>query len=627
MTLPVPKLDTTDFEQLVETARSLIPRYAPGWTDHNLHDPGMTLIDLLAFVVDQQVYRAGFVGDRHLRAFAALLGERPRGPSAAEGLIWPGSPLSTSWQLSRGTSVECTRQPEVPFVLSHDHYLSDSRLERALLVRDGVEVPLTGSRSRYRASVALAPARPGGIATLVLHFDRALWALDAPDGVALSVGFALDANPSALARPSSAFGPLVFEYRVRGGDWLELDLIGDTTDGLARTGVVRLRSPGVFAAGPSSLRLRLDRPAAPVAPQLQRTSLNVLSAIQLDLQSGSVVGRGTGLPDQSLALDTRRLLDARDGWGLEISVPEGGAPVPWSPVPDFSRSGPSDRHYVREPRRILFGNGVNGRNPPLGAQILRGPLAQTLGREGNLRAGLAWGVPGIEGLPKVYGENPVAMAGGAEAWDGERLLEAARVAATARCAHVTNRDLIEGATGLPGFALARAEVLAGFDRRLPARVTKGVRTLVVLPDREPRTPPSPVPPAYTQSVRAALEPHRILGERLLVQAPRYRHVALHVTLIVRAGAVVPDTIQAVAERLGARFWDVRRISEVEPWPLGRRVTCGEVQALAAGVDDVAAVTSCRIGRVGEPAGSEPIELARDEIAIALSEAIQIEARA
>ena len=61
--IPVPNLDSIAFDALVEEGRALIPRYAPDWTDHNLHDPGITLLDLLAWIVDQQVYRIGAVGD------------------------------------------------------------------------------------------------------------------------------------------------------------------------------------------------------------------------------------------------------------------------------------------------------------------------------------------------------------------------------------------------------------------------------------------------------------------------------------------------------------------------------------------------------------------------------------
>jgi hypothetical protein len=46
MSLPIPDLDDKTFEELVEEAKKLIPLYAPEWTDHNLHDPGITFIEL-----------------------------------------------------------------------------------------------------------------------------------------------------------------------------------------------------------------------------------------------------------------------------------------------------------------------------------------------------------------------------------------------------------------------------------------------------------------------------------------------------------------------------------------------------------------------------------------------------
>ena len=49
-------LDTTDFKELVELGRSMIPTVAPGWTDHNVHDPGVMLMELVAWVADAEVY-------------------------------------------------------------------------------------------------------------------------------------------------------------------------------------------------------------------------------------------------------------------------------------------------------------------------------------------------------------------------------------------------------------------------------------------------------------------------------------------------------------------------------------------------------------------------------------------
>jgi hypothetical protein len=83
MPLPLPNLDTRRWTDLVDEARALIPRYAPSWTDHNIHDPGITLIELLAWLVEQDIYRVNRVPDRHRRKFLALAGFAPRPPRPA----------------------------------------------------------------------------------------------------------------------------------------------------------------------------------------------------------------------------------------------------------------------------------------------------------------------------------------------------------------------------------------------------------------------------------------------------------------------------------------------------------------------------------------------------------------
>jgi len=52
MPLPDPQLDDRRFQDLVNEAKSLIPRYCPEWTDHNVSDPGVTLIELFAWMTD-----------------------------------------------------------------------------------------------------------------------------------------------------------------------------------------------------------------------------------------------------------------------------------------------------------------------------------------------------------------------------------------------------------------------------------------------------------------------------------------------------------------------------------------------------------------------------------------------
>ncbi len=51
----------------------MLPRYAPGWTNHNPSDPGITLVELLAYVAEQLMYRLNRVTRETKIRFAQLL--------------------------------------------------------------------------------------------------------------------------------------------------------------------------------------------------------------------------------------------------------------------------------------------------------------------------------------------------------------------------------------------------------------------------------------------------------------------------------------------------------------------------------------------------------------------------
>jgi hypothetical protein len=71
--IPLPNLDDRTFADLVEEARATIPGLAPGWTDHNPADPGMTLVELFAWMAEVMVYRTNRIPDANRRVFAKLL--------------------------------------------------------------------------------------------------------------------------------------------------------------------------------------------------------------------------------------------------------------------------------------------------------------------------------------------------------------------------------------------------------------------------------------------------------------------------------------------------------------------------------------------------------------------------
>src|SRR5437763_7591257 len=95
-----PNLFERRFQDLVEIGHARLPALAPEWTDHNAHDPGITLMELLAWVAEAQLYSLGHMRRDERVAYAALLGVAPGGTQGARGLIWPdrsdpSSPVTT----------------------------------------------------------------------------------------------------------------------------------------------------------------------------------------------------------------------------------------------------------------------------------------------------------------------------------------------------------------------------------------------------------------------------------------------------------------------------------------------------------------------------------------------------
>ena len=125
MTLPVPNLDDRGFQDLVDEAKRLVQLRNPEWTDHNVSDPGVTLIESFAYLVDQLIFRLNQVPDLHYVKFLDLLGERMIPPAAAIAPVefWLSIAQDTDIQVPRGTEVSTIRasvEPPTIFTTTED---------------------------------------------------------------------------------------------------------------------------------------------------------------------------------------------------------------------------------------------------------------------------------------------------------------------------------------------------------------------------------------------------------------------------------------------------------------------------------------------------------------------------
>ena len=82
--LPKPNLDDRTYKDLVDECILRIPRYCPEWSNHNPADPGITLVELFAWLTDQMLWRFNQVPFRQYIAFLELLGIRLASPQPAK---------------------------------------------------------------------------------------------------------------------------------------------------------------------------------------------------------------------------------------------------------------------------------------------------------------------------------------------------------------------------------------------------------------------------------------------------------------------------------------------------------------------------------------------------------------
>jgi hypothetical protein len=107
MPLPLPNLDDRRWQDLTQEAVALIPRYAPQWTDFNTHDPGITLLELFAWLSESLIYRLNLVPDRFKWKFLSLIGFRRRGPQPSYTvLMFQPIPAGVQLELPKGAQFQ-----------------------------------------------------------------------------------------------------------------------------------------------------------------------------------------------------------------------------------------------------------------------------------------------------------------------------------------------------------------------------------------------------------------------------------------------------------------------------------------------------------------------------------------
>ena len=130
--LPQVRFDTDQFRDLIEEYRTLIAGIYPEWTDYNYHDPGMTFLELFAWMKENQQFHMEQLGDAHYEAFFRLLGFEREGRRPA-GILAMGKPEG-EWSIPAGARFQTGG---IIFETVEEETLTDALTEAVHVGKDG----------------------------------------------------------------------------------------------------------------------------------------------------------------------------------------------------------------------------------------------------------------------------------------------------------------------------------------------------------------------------------------------------------------------------------------------------------------------------------------------------------
>lgn len=144
--LPVPKLDNRTFQEMIREATKRIPRLYDTWTDENVHDPGITMLEMLTWLVEMQQFYIDQISERHERKFLKLMGEVPRPVRQASVMVTFDVPEEKGI-IPQGTKL---RARDEVFETTESMLVSPMNLER-IIVRTNEEANDYTSSNDYAA--------------------------------------------------------------------------------------------------------------------------------------------------------------------------------------------------------------------------------------------------------------------------------------------------------------------------------------------------------------------------------------------------------------------------------------------------------------------------------------------
>src|SRR5829696_4438200 len=244
MRLPEVDLDDRRFQDLVNEARLKIAQSCPEWTEHNVSDPGVTLIELFAWMTETLIYRVNRIPEKLHVALLDLVGIRLDPPSAArtELRFRLAAPPEEPVEIIAGTAevgtLRTASEEAIVFQTDEDFVIPAARPRAYVIERSGTpkDVGVAAGTAKPKGQDQFPFGSPPAVGdALYLGFDVSLARM------LLRVEVSCSQARGAGVDPEDP--PLRWEVST-GDGWTEAQVLLDSTGGFNYgSGIVELQLP------------------------------------------------------------------------------------------------------------------------------------------------------------------------------------------------------------------------------------------------------------------------------------------------------------------------------------------------------------------------------------------------
>jgi len=569
-------------------------QYFPEWTNFNPSDPGVTILEMFAWLKEMQQYHLNRITRGGVLACLRLLGISPqRAVSSEVTAVFKEKPTTV---LTEG--FQFVTDNGLVFEVSSPVIPDDVSISSIYI--DTGNGPAEISGDVFAQGVAVEPFGP-----------------DEREGSCLYIGFTGAVKPEV-----KLFFEIYDDYpaaRVPFGDDLEPSrdivwtygagfsteaTVTDMTRGFSVSGEIKLGTDGDWLSDSPApgmpdcywLRARLVSKGSEESPKITRIYKDFTTMLQRETFSRNVVieteekfinlkdfigingehtlflAEETGwkhipVPDLQRLDDCCEIklpsagkycvVSTKPGWGaitsvetslpgerfmipaegftdtLQLMIKDGDIWYQWDHIDSLHTAGPHDRVFAIEEDSVVFGDNEHGACPPAGSDNIRISCCRmTRGAEGNILPHTLTASEPYPGIPVP--DNITSAAGGRDAEKTDQIFVRVSKLLSERNRCVTCEDHELAAAGTPGTRILKTRAIEGYDPKTGGTNIPALVTVVVQPYGQSSTQKPNA--KLLGKVRRHLEKGRLLTSRIMVAAPEYVPVSVKVDAIAAEGS-------------------------------------------------------------------------------------------